>query len=88
MVVDYAVVGTWLQNIVRFEIKFATCIHGNEQRVAFSMFEYIRTHFTLALTTFKVATVFTTMSPLKRRAYDIRKVGLPEKQIMECVTGV
>ena len=53
-----------LQNIVRFKIKFATCIHGNEQRVAFSTFEYIRTHFALALTTFKVTFVFTTMSPL------------------------
>ena len=30
-----------------FDIKFATCVHGSKQRVAFSMFEYIRTHFTL-----------------------------------------
>ena len=37
----------------------------NEQKVAFSMFEFIRTHFALALTTFIVAFVFTTASPLK-----------------------
>ena len=49
------------------EIKFATCIHGNEQMVAFSMLEYIRTHFALALPTFKVAFVLTTLSPLKHK---------------------
>ena len=37
-VVDKDVAGTKLQNIVPFEIKFATCVHGNEQRVAFSIF--------------------------------------------------
>ena len=34
--------------------------------VAFSLFKYIRTHFTLVLTTFKVAFVSTTVSPLKK----------------------
>ena len=31
------------------------------------MFEYIRTHFTLALTTVKAAIVSTTVSPLKEK---------------------
>ena len=64
MVVYKAVAGTWLRNIVPFEIKF-TCVHGHEQRVAFSMFECIRTRFTLVLTTFRVAFVSTTVSLLK-----------------------
>ena len=54
-----------LYSIVLFEkIKFTTCVHGNEQKVALSIFEYIRTRFTLVLTTFKVAFVSTAVSPL------------------------
>ena len=49
-----SVAGTFLQNIVRFEIKFATCVHSNEQMVAFST-SSIRTCFTLIRTTVKVA---------------------------------
>ena len=65
MVVDKAVAGTYkLQNVVPFEIQFTTCVHGREQRVALSIFECIRTPFNLALTTFTVAFVSTTVSPL------------------------
>ena len=49
---------TYLQNIVLFEIKFAVCVCGNERRVAFSIFEYITSHVTLVLITFKVAFFF------------------------------
>ena len=46
-------------------MKFATCVQDNEQRVALSMFEYVRTYFTLALTTVNVAFASTTVFPLK-----------------------
>ena len=36
-----------------------------ERKIAFCVFEYIRTYFTLVLTTFKVAFVSTTVPPLK-----------------------
>ena len=56
--------GTQLQNMVPFEIKFATCVHGNKLKVAFSIIEHIRTRFTLVLTTFKIAFVSSAVSPL------------------------
>ena len=65
LVVDKTVASKQLQNTFPFEINFATCVHGNEQRVAFCVFEYIRTHFNLVLTTFKVAIVSNTVSLLK-----------------------
>ena len=43
----------------------STCVHGNEHRAAVFMFEYIRTHFTLVLATFKVAFLSTAVSPLR-----------------------
>ena len=44
---------------------FATWVHGNGPGIAFYIFEYIRTKFTLVLTTFKVAFVSTTVYLLK-----------------------
>ena len=43
----------------------ASCVHGNEQRIALSIFVYIRTRFTLVLTTFTVAFASTTVFPLQ-----------------------
>ena len=43
----------------------ATCVYGNEQMIAFAIFEYVGIYFILVLTTFKLAFVSTTVSPLK-----------------------
>ena len=59
-----------------FRKKFAICVHGNEQRIAFSVFEYIRTLcFALVMTTFRVAFVSTAVSPLKTPATTAADLG-------------
>ena len=79
---DKAVAGKKLQNIVPFEIKFATCVHGQEQRVAFYIFEYIRTRFNLVVATFKAAFVSAAVSPLKAHNLHGRSTHIPHHALL------